>query len=296
MTTLHSAFSIVASSLEQEQKPATGQSLLISDPPLLPSGKFENRLSFNPIAKGDDVTTSAQTPAALPAQSEPVLPVDSLARLLARAATSDAGIVTYAPHADISSSTRTTYRSLFETAKEKARLLHHIDGISPSSIILIHFDNHADNIVWFWAVTLAGYLPAISTPLANDTVQRKRHLSHLHVLLKDPIVLTSNTLLPDFLDDCELRLQPVELLALAALPEKAFPDHDSRRGDDLAVLMLTSGSTGNAKAVGLRHGQILTSMAGKSEHHGVGTDDTFLNWIGMYVRVDFLLPTGVDLI
>jgi acyl-CoA synthetase (AMP-forming)/AMP-acid ligase II len=45
--------------------------------------------------------------------------------------------------------------------------------------------------------------------------------------------------------------------------------------------MLTSGSTGNPKAVCLRHGQIISSLVGKATYHQTGHNDVFLNWIGM---------------
>lgn len=45
--------------------------------------------------------------------------------------------------------------------------------------------------------------------------------------------------------------------------------------------MLTSGSTGNAKAVCLRHGQILSALDGKSRHHGTCRDDVSFDWIGL---------------
>ena len=45
--------------------------------------------------------------------------------------------------------------------------------------------------------------------------------------------------------------------------------------------MLTSGSIGNAKAVSLRHGQILQAVSGKSKCHRTMAEDVFLNWIGM---------------
>jgi acyl-CoA synthetase (AMP-forming)/AMP-acid ligase II len=50
---------------------------------------------------------------------------------------------------------------------------------------------------------------------------------------------------------------------------------------DLAVLMLTSGSSGDPKAVCLQHGQIISSLTGKSIHHGTTKEDVFLNWIGV---------------
>ena len=207
--------------------------------------------------------------------------VDSLPQLLASAATSSAGIITYTPNADFKCS-RITYRQLSDIAGEKARLLQHVSDIDASSIVLLHFDNHSDSIIWFWAATLAGYLPAISTPLVSDQTQRKNHLSHLHSLLRDPIVLTTKDLMVDFPTDCALRLRAVEDLSLPKpLRDASLPGPYIKRSDDLAVLMLTSGSTGNAKAVGLRHEQILTAINGKSVHHGVGRNSRFLNWIGM---------------
>ncbi|KAL3426979.1 nonribosomal peptide synthetase [Phlyctema vagabunda] len=54
-----------------------------------------------------------------------------------------------------------------------------------------------------------------------------------------------------------------------------------KRPDETAVLMLTSGSTGNAKAVPLRHGQILQAIKGKSMYHGTTKSDVFMNWVGL---------------
>ncbi|KAL6713904.1 hypothetical protein ACLMJK_008398 [Lecanora helva] len=257
--------------------------MAIVEPRHINSHTFPNDLSPKVIAQSPQdwkdyrSISNRQTDGAEKTQS-----IDSLTQLLAFAANSDAGLVVYTPKAGINEGIRTTYSQLWEVASEKAKLLHQIDGINTSSILLLHFDNHSDNILWFWAATLAGYLPAISTPLVNDQVQRKQHLSHLHVLLKDPIVLTKSDLLIDFPNDCELRLHVVEEMALSTHPSDAKLGRTfSRRADDLAVLMLTSGSTGNAKAVGLRHEQILTAIRGKSAHHGVGSHSTFLNWIGM---------------
>jgi acyl-coenzyme A synthetase/AMP-(fatty) acid ligase len=44
--------------------------------------------------------------------------------------------------------------------------------------------------------------------------------------------------------------------------------------------MLTSGSTGNAKVVGLTNNQLLHAVVGKSQHHQTTEDDVFLNWTG----------------
>ena len=61
---------------------------------------------------------------------------------------------------------------------------------------------------------------------------------------------------------------------------------------DPATLMLTSGSSGNAKAVVLRHKQIIASVRGKSEFFGTNHADVFLNWIG-FDHVASLIETHI---
>ncbi|RYP50582.1 hypothetical protein DL768_003927 [Monosporascus sp. mg162] len=57
-------------------------------------------------------------------------------------------------------------------------------------------------------------------------------------------------------------------------------DNDNKNGD-LAMLMLTSGSTGNAKAVRFTHRQVLDAVAGKAAVRVLPPDRPFLNWIGL---------------
>ena len=54
-----------------------------------------------------------------------------------------------------------------------------------------------------------------------------------------------------------------------------------KKHDYLAVLMLTSGSSGNAKAVCLQHGQIIHALKGKIACHQTKPEDRFLNCIGL---------------
>ena len=239
--------------------------------------------------------------------------------LLSKAATTDAGITTYVPNGAPSKSCRTSYYEFQARAEHNARLVRQIPGISPGTVVLLHFDRHADNLDWFWTTTAAGYLPALSTPLVKDLDQRMKHLAHLHALFEDPIVLTTKALTPDFSEFPRLRLRTVESLGrsnghASTLPSMSrqattvvervcnengnessqeltnghvngdelkseLPSSSTRR--DLAVLMLTSGSTGNAKAVCLRHDQIIHSVGGKSHCLGLTQKDILLNWIGM---------------
>lgn len=167
--------------------------------------------------------------------------------------------------------------------------------------MLVHFDRHCGHFDWFWAVTITGLTPAISTPFVSDTGQRRKHLIHLFDLFRDPIILTTTALESEFLNLEHLRIRTVESMVQTNQQVNEFvsetmckpatgciDDHlngffssGEHSRDDLAILMLTSGSTGNAKAVCLRHNQIIQATKGKSQHLKLSADDRFLNWIGM---------------
>ena len=220
----------------------------------------------------------------------------NLYHVLEDAALSRAGLLIYPP-GDVETPRHLAYNELFVSAKHKARLLNELAAVADKHIVLLHFDNHKDNIEWLWATVVAGFLPAISTPFVNDQIQRKKHLLHLHSTLQDPLILTTARLKPEFLGIEQLNVHAIEELqnqynfkhgvyhpfdysTNAAEREKLFRGAYAEPGD-LAVLMLTSGSTGYAKAVCLRHGQIIKAVKGKAEYHGNSSDSVFFNWIGI---------------
>jgi acyl-CoA synthetase (AMP-forming)/AMP-acid ligase II len=211
----------------------------------------------------------------------------NLWQLLEKAAfqASDHGISIYSPGQISQVGFRLTYRQLLEQSQIKARMLSEIEGMSSESIVLLHFDTHMEGISWFWAVVAAGYIPAISTPFTHDLEARKKHLVHLQNVLRNPVILTSERLVAEFLDLEGLNIHTVESLQAGKESNLSASPITSRgglkNGDNIAVLMLTSGSTGHAKAVALRHGQLLTSIRGKSIHHTTTKNDRFLNWIGI---------------
>jgi acyl-CoA synthetase (AMP-forming)/AMP-acid ligase II/thioesterase domain-containing protein len=329
-----------------------------------------------------------------------------LKTLLEEAAEGEAGIILYKSENIVPEFL--SYCDLRKKALLKATCLRSQGGVVPGQIVLIHFRNHHDNILWFWASILAGCVPAMSTPFINNREGRISHLAHLHRLLLDPIVVTSRELLSnDFSENTLLRCVAVEDLniiegkerpAIVLIPAKsksaqdteepvmlssthidvlphketndphAFsaespkirilgpigdctpearesdvdgqagiwsecPSSDEGTGiseddyepgassvssvrdytgdekndaiekhevvkkntpetlestvdtftslDGVAALMLTSGSTGAAKAVCLRHEQILTACRGKLSHMPLSPGATVLNWIGL---------------
>ena len=219
---------------------------------------------------------------------EPGKQPGNLYQLLEQAAADPAnhGISFYFPGNADTIAKRITYSTLLRTAQANAALLPRVRN-EEHSVVLLHFDNHLDGIEWFWTVVAAGYTPAISTPFTNDLEQREKHILHLKTLLKNPVFLTTEKLVPEFLGVKDLKLETIETIRGRkrtangiAMDSSAFAG-SSKHQEATAVLMLTSGSTGNAKAVCLRHGQLLRSINGKSKHHGTNKLDSFLNWIGL---------------
>lgn len=183
-------------------------------------------------------------------------------------------------------STVITTSQLWQKAQQHAKFLHSLPNIRDDSIVMIHFDDYLQNVIWLWATLVAGYLPAMSPAFVNDETQRRRHLVHLNTLLNNPIILTSNHLVPEFLDIEGLSIFPVDSFDPESDP--ANTETETRRNtgyakdpEEAAVLMLTSGSTGHAKAVVLRHKQIRAALAGKVAHHGTTRDDVFLSWVAL---------------
>ena len=184
---------------------------------------------------------------------------------------------------------RLSYRELWERANQDAIKINSLAGITPHTIFLLHFDRHQHNIRWFWAIIAAGYVPAISPPLMKDDNQRKQYLKHIFGLLTDPIVLTTDSLKPDFKNHKGLRVYTTESYQLSGgispygmISKSAqSPSGNLKKPDDLAVLMPTSGSSGNSKAVCLQHGQIIHALNGKINFHQTKQEDRFLNYIGL---------------
>lgn len=242
--------------------------------------------------------------------------VEKLHHLLEFAAESQRhrGLIIYLP-GRVDTPCKVTYEELRVQATYNAQLLCRIDGLSKGSVILLHFDNHLDSIIWLWSVLYAGFLPAMSTPFSNDPKQRDKHLSHLSALLKNPLCITRQSLFNDFTGSKSLRLEAVETLNLKSNPtmnvmERLGSAQAPLCSHDRALLMLTSGSTGNAKAVVLRHEQIIASIAGKASVRQLPRDHAFLSWVGldhvasmteihlqaMYLCVDQIHVQAADLI
>jgi acyl-CoA synthetase (AMP-forming)/AMP-acid ligase II len=165
--------------------------------------------------------------------------ISTLPQLLQHAATNSAnnGISMYAPGNLEAPAVFLSYPDLLQRAQAKAEQLKTF-GVQANKPILLHFKRQIDSLEWFWATTLAGAIPVMSTPFSNNTEQRKNHILYLNSLLEKPICLTKKDLLSEFAGQDELNVVPVETLPEGAAPSTSIV---SKSADDIAALMLTSG-------------------------------------------------------
>lgn len=156
--------------------------------------------------------------------------------------------------------------------------------IDPGNRVALLLDEPADFFPAFWSCMLAGYVPC---PLARPPNDRRRWMQYLRDtfnLLDRPLFLCTHDRKSEipagaaYSDLSELRqAQPYLGISRATL-------------SDVALVVLTSGSTGNSKAVALTHGNVLASMSAKQEVQQLTDSDVCLNWIS-FDHVAALLET-----
>ncbi|WKX72540.1 non-ribosomal peptide synthetase [Streptomyces sp. XD-27] len=157
-------------------------------------------------------------------------------------------------------------------------------GLRPRDKVALLLPDQREFLSVFWACLLGGFVPCPMGPLPGDPACRAAQLAHVDRLLDRPLLVTTEQMA------AELPAVPGLTVAVLEGLRGAAPATEFHRAapEDLALLVLTSGSTGNSKAVMLSHGNLLASMAGKSDKQRLTDADTTFNWIS-YDHVAALL-------
>lgn len=108
--------------------------------------------------------------------------------MLDYAAASQGDTVVYPPKYIREHCIRMQYHELLVKFRTRAQTIKKVLHVRAGSITRLHLNRQLDDIEWFWAVIMAGRLPALSTSLVNDHGQRRKHLIQLHGFLPDPII------------------------------------------------------------------------------------------------------------
>jgi acyl-CoA synthetase (AMP-forming)/AMP-acid ligase II/thioesterase domain-containing protein len=166
------------------------------------------------------------------------------------------------------------YPELLDRAR---RLLTGLRGrnLKPDDKVLLLLERPQAVIELFWACLLGGFVPCVLAPPGGDRRWWRAHLTHVHNVLEKPLLVTTDVMRAALPEVPGLVTASVDDLAAA---EPSFVVH-SAATSDVALLVLTSGSTGAAKAVMLTHANLLASMSAKNGHLELTASDVSLNWI-----------------
>ena len=203
--------------------------------------------------------------------------------LLRIAAETSTATISIYPLGETANPIKKSYKEILCQSQKNAELLLQIESIAQGSQLLLHFDQHLENIEWFWSAIVTGLLPAMSPPFVSDQGQRRKHLIHMQNLFQQPVILTQAKLVKEFLGLDQLNIYTTESLRVSTKVKnyRSACPIQIKGQNHTAVLMLTSGSTGNAKAVSLSHRQLICAINGKQGYNETTSKDVFLNWIGL---------------
>ncbi|NJL51697.1 MAG: AMP-binding protein [Hydrococcus sp. SU_1_0] len=132
---------------------------------------------------------------------------------------------------------------------------------------------------------LGGFVPVpLATALIyepDNSAAKKLHSAWQ--IFDQPLVLTNEKLAAPIRNlAAQLKVENLKLATLdQLLPSisKTETDYHSAKPDEIALMLLTSGSTGVPKTVKLSHQNILNSIAATSQMAGFTSQDISLNWL-----------------
>lgn len=156
-------------------------------------------------------------------------------------------------------------------------------GLTAGDRALLQCPDHGDFLVAFWACVLGGIVPVPLAPVpvpARDGPAADRLAGALD-LLGGPMVLTDAETAGALTETSGRRgwATPPRFGVLAELRAAAPGTPHPADPDDVALLLLTSGSTGAPKAVALRHRNVLARCAATSAANGFGPAEVSFNWM-----------------
>ncbi|NET25569.1 AMP-binding protein [Okeania sp. SIO1I7] len=223
---------------------------------------------FKPaIAYGGSVNLSQNSPT-------------TLVEILQTAATTEQGITYIQPD---KSEKFQSYKDLFLEAQKILSGLRKL-GLQPQDRVVFQIESYQDFISAFWGCVLGGFIPVPVTHIhytpkqVNKTVSK---LAYTLQMLEQPLLLTDASFaaeIPNLPELLQLGKFPVRTVAELCDCEPDSNFYHSQP-DDVAVMMLTSGSTGMPKGVLLSHKNLLSQTMGSVQMNGFSREDISLNWI-----------------
>ncbi|PSB08434.1 polyketide synthase, partial [Pleurocapsa sp. CCALA 161] len=174
-------------------------------------------------------------------------------------------------------------------------------GLNLGDKVILQINHAQDFIPAFWGCILGGFVP-VPISIAPTYTQQNNTVQKLHnawQMLEQPVILTNIELAAQICSLSKLlHLDNWQVETVEGLKDNQ-PDlqiHQSQP-DDLAVLLLTSGSTGMPKGVMLSHRNLLSMSRGTVQMNGFDSSSVTLNWMPLdhVGAISFLGIMAVDL-
>lgn len=159
------------------------------------------------------------------------------------------------------------------------------NGTKPGDKVIFQLDDNHNYVITFWACMLGGF---ISVPVSvassykedNATIRKLYNswqMLERPVIVADQALLESVKMIPHILGESEsLNVLVADELVKSELVEIEY----KVKPTDLALLPLTSGSTGMAKAVMQTHKNVILRTVSACQYHKF-TDEVTFNWMPM---------------
>lgn len=198
-------------------------------------------------------------------------PVSTLAGALIRAT----GLTNSDAITCLDSKGAATMRSYGELLDDAARILGGIRefGALPGDRVVVQLDDTLDLMATFWACQLGGFvavLVPVKTP-QNSRLSAEELLSEVCEMLDAPWVISA----ADTLSAMQRCIGPLARLRT----ESIATEFHVAGPDDIATLLLTSGSTGLPKAVMLTHRNILSRSIATAHVRRMSERNRTFNWM-----------------
>ncbi|HEX7736846.1 MAG TPA: amino acid adenylation domain-containing protein [Ktedonobacteraceae bacterium] len=229
------------------------------------------------VSGGEEQYVSIAISHGPPLVPNPHLP-STLPEVLQQAASKPQGIVY------IQEDGTALYQSYARLLQEASELLAGLQqlGLKPRDMAIFQFEQSEQFFLAFWSCLLGGIIP-ILLPVIHPTRQSAhawQKLQQAYLIADEPYIFTSSALCQAWMENRTAEIPEKKFIAFEQLQDQSGVwNWHSGRAEDLAILALTSGSTGNAKLVMLNHRNILSQIRGITQVKHLSEADVSLNWM-----------------